>query len=66
MKKHDFSEIIKMELHNQDLYWDIKENPSVYSTYFIKSSGLPFMLEQKEKGVFVEPILDLYRELLKD
>lgn len=64
MKQHDFNQIIKMEDWNQDLYWNIVENPHVYSTYFIKSSGLPFMLEQQEKGVFVAPIINLYTELL--
>lgn len=64
MKNHDIKEIVKMAPHNQQLYWDIKDHPSAYSTNFIKNDGLPFMESEKNRGVFVEPIIDLYEALL--
>jgi hypothetical protein len=64
VENHDIKEIVKMAPHNQQLYWDIKEHPLCYSTYFIKNDGLPFMKAEQDKGDFVEPIIDLYEALL--
>jgi len=58
--------IAKMAPHNQQLFWDITDNPMSYTPYFIKNSGLPFMQEeQRDRGQFTQPIIDLYNELLE-
>jgi hypothetical protein len=62
--KMNYEKINKMSRANIQLYFDIVDYPKAYPVGWVKSDGYPFMIECQKNGEYVEPILELYEQIM--